>query len=148
MKQRLNTYRLYKKLSNPVLGRRKLNQAGFFKFRTIEEGSFELLLLTNCGGHTLTSKKSKFRSTLFDDLVKLYKRDSRSISQSNNLVAKRTAHTQGRGMHLLCVPFIFLRHFLGVLRHDSEMLYKAVRMGNKQSCTLLRKPDRGLYYTV
>lgn len=155
------TYRIYKKFSNPVLGRRKLNQAGFFNLKiTTREEVIDLLLFTYQGGQA-----ADYPSTLFEMVkISVSGTDNRMICNGFELVANNLVQKSEKACHLFDRLFLFrniTNNIKGRVERDclthsilSVLLarfglseYNVARMGNKQSYTLLRKLNRGLYHT-
>lgn len=147
------TYRIYKKFSNPVLGRRKLNQAGFFNLKITNEEVIDSIL----GGHILISAGCKVLTTLFE----LCKYSTWTVEE-RELVANNLVNEDDQGCSLLGIPFLFTKikgrverdclnskqSILSVILARFGLIeYNVARMGNKQSYTLLRKLNRGLYHT-
>lgn len=91
------TYRIYKKFSNPVLGRRKLNQAGFFNLKITKEEVIDSL----SGGLKSAIKVSE---TLFDPCENFVWTVDESELVANNLV-----NEDDQDCSILGSPFLFLK---------------------------------------
>ncbi len=100
------TYRIYKNLLDPVLGQRKLNQAGFFNFKiTIREEVIDLLLLTYNGGQASDHPSTLFAMVKISDLST----DNRMICNGFGLVANNLIQKSEKACHLFDGLFLFLK---------------------------------------
>ena len=111
------TYRIYKKFSNPVLGRRKLNQAGFFNLKITTEEVIDSL----SGGLKSAIKVSE---TLFDPCENYV-----WTVEESGLVANNLVHDEQKDCSLLGSPFILSkikgrveRDCLNVSENKTEIL--------------------------
>lgn len=155
------TYRIYKKFLNPVLGRRKLNQAGFFNLYGFESLEFRPCLIsygdlgsipnvsTNSGtkmygfGGSFPSRWQVKTVSPFHLIALLDSFDLQFILQ----LGLRTLFSFIKGrVERDCLNS--KQSILSVLLARFGLIeYNVARMGNKQSYTLLRKLNRGLYHT-
>ncbi len=91
------TYRISKKFSNPVLGRHKLNQTGFFNFKiTIREEVIDLLLFTYQGGQAPDHPSTLFKMVKISGL----RMDNRMICNGFELVANNLIQKSEKACHL------------------------------------------------